>query len=322
MNLPMTIHLAWTDAKIGFVFSQRGVVMEAASAFFLPRLIGHSKALYLATTGSVLAASSPHFGHLFHELLPKPSSVLPRALTLASQIARQTSTVSTYLMRMMMYHGPNSAEGAHLLDSELMWELYAKEDKKEGIEAWMEKREPEMKSDMRSGMPGNVPWWEELRVIPHRGVRHEKMKATRESRSNECHVQKSRGEGSLTSGQCEYDFATHVSKAWSIIRFAINFRLQSTIQISVLFRLVQGWPKGQPYNYSKGSFLKALAAAWIKDFTSLVMKNSLQPLFPEPVFHIKRSFTSNSPSANILTTNDWQSHPLSRSQHVTSRTAQ
>ncbi|CZT00996.1 related to enoyl-CoA hydratase/carnithine racemase [Rhynchosporium graminicola] len=176
MTLPMTIRLAWTDAKIGFVFSQRGVVMEAASSFFLPRLIGHSKVLYLATTGSVLATSSPHFGHLFHELLPKPSSVLPRALTLASQIARQTSTVSTYLMRMMMYRGPNSAEGAHLLDSELMWELYAKEDKKEGIEAWMEKREPEMKSDMRSGMPGNVPWREELRVIPHRGVRHEKSK--------------------------------------------------------------------------------------------------------------------------------------------------
>ncbi|CZT43506.1 related to enoyl-CoA hydratase/carnithine racemase [Rhynchosporium secalis] len=150
MTLPMTIRLAWTDAKIGFVFSQRGVVMEAASAFFLPRLIGHSKALYLATTGSVLAASSPHFGHLFYGLLPKPSSVPPRALTLASQIARQTSTVSTYLMRMMMYRGPNSAEGANLLDSELMWELYAKEDKKEGIEAWMEKREPEMKSDMRA----------------------------------------------------------------------------------------------------------------------------------------------------------------------------
>jgi len=139
MTLPMVVRVAWQGAKIGFVFSQRGVVMEAASSFFLPRLIGHSRAIFLTTTGSTLPASSPHFGDLFHEILPSPQEVLPRALQLAEQIVEKTSTVSTYLMREMIWRGPGSAEGAHLLDSELMWELYDKEDKKEGFKAFLER---------------------------------------------------------------------------------------------------------------------------------------------------------------------------------------
>jgi len=176
MTLPMTIRLAWQGAKVGFVFSQRGVVMEAASSFFLPRLIGHSRALYLTTTGSIIPASSPHFGDLFHELLPSPQEALPRALELAEQIVKQTSTVSTYLMREMMWRNPGSAEGAHLLDSELMWELYDKEDKKEGVKAFLEKRSPVMKGDLKGGMPRNIPWWEGINTRPKSGERSAKSR--------------------------------------------------------------------------------------------------------------------------------------------------
>jgi enoyl-CoA hydratase/carnithine racemase len=98
----MTTRPAWPGAKIGFVFSQRGVLLEAASSFFLPRLIGNSCALYLTTAGSTLPASSPHFGDLFHELLPSLEDILLQALEFAKQIIKQTSTVSTYLMREMM----------------------------------------------------------------------------------------------------------------------------------------------------------------------------------------------------------------------------
>ena len=85
MTLPMSIRIAHSSSKIGFVFSQRGVVMEAASSFFLPRLIGHSNAIYLTTTGLTLPASDKHFGPLFHELLPSAEDVLPRALEIAEQ---------------------------------------------------------------------------------------------------------------------------------------------------------------------------------------------------------------------------------------------
>lgn len=168
MTLPMTIRIACATAKIGFVFSQRGVVMEAASSFYLPRLIGHSKALYLTTTGGVFPASSPHFGDLFAEILPTPDSVLPRALELADQIASTTSPISTYLMREMMYRGPGSPEGAHLLDSEIMVQLYDKEDKKEGMRAFLEKRNVAFKGDFKNGVPESVPWWQPVDIVPAR----------------------------------------------------------------------------------------------------------------------------------------------------------
>ncbi|KUJ06851.1 ClpP/crotonase [Mollisia scopiformis] len=176
MTLPMSIRVAWEGAKIGFVFSQRGVVMEAASSFFLPRLIGHSRAIYLTTTGSVIPAASPAFEDLFHAILPSPEEVLPYALTIAEQIAAQTSTVSTYLMREMIWRNPGSAEGAHLLDSEIMWELYGKEDKKEGVKAFLEKRSPKMTGDLKQGMPSNVPWWEPINTVPRSGIRSDKSK--------------------------------------------------------------------------------------------------------------------------------------------------
>ncbi|TVY84672.1 3-hydroxypropionyl-coenzyme A dehydratase [Lachnellula suecica] len=158
MILPMTIRVAYSNAKVGFVFSQRGLVMEAASSFFLPRLIGHSRALYLTTTGSVLPASSPHFGSLFQELLPSSEAVLPRAVALASQISAQTSGTSTYLMREMMWRGKDSAEETHLLDSELMWDLYGGKDKKEGIASFLEKRKAVF-GGVEEGVPDMVPWW-------------------------------------------------------------------------------------------------------------------------------------------------------------------
>lgn len=99
--------------------------MESSSSFFLPRLIGFSRASYLLTTGDVYPPNSPHFGHLFQETLPDASKVLPRALQLASNIAENVSPMASYLNRALMWHNPGSAEATHLVDSAVLYHMFS-----------------------------------------------------------------------------------------------------------------------------------------------------------------------------------------------------
>jgi enoyl-CoA hydratase/carnithine racemase len=124
MTLPMNIRIAYRDAKIGFVFARRGLVMEACSSYFLPRLVGHSRAMQAITTGSVYPAKDKVFDGLFSELLDRPEDVLPRALQVAEDVVKNTSVVSTYLMKEMMYRDAGTPEGQHLLDSRVIYELF------------------------------------------------------------------------------------------------------------------------------------------------------------------------------------------------------
>lgn len=159
MTLPMNIRVVSEKAKIGFVFARRGIVMEAASSYFLPRLIGLSKAMHLTTTGSVYPATDPLFRELFSEVLP-PERVLPRALEIADDVARNTSAVSTHLMKDLMWRSPGTAEGTHLLDSKILLELFDGKDKKEGVDSFLEKRAPDFKGNMVDNAPSVWPWWE------------------------------------------------------------------------------------------------------------------------------------------------------------------
>jgi enoyl-CoA hydratase/carnithine racemase len=124
MTLPMTIRIAPKQAKIGFVFARRGLVMEAMSSFFLPRLIGMSRALHLVSTGATYQADHKLLDGLFSEVLDSPEKVLPRAIEIAEEISQNCSTVSVALMKEMMYRNPGTAEGTHILDSKIMWELF------------------------------------------------------------------------------------------------------------------------------------------------------------------------------------------------------
>jgi enoyl-CoA hydratase/carnithine racemase len=99
--------------------------MEACSSFFLPRLVGFSRAMYLVSTGAVYPPNSKHFGDLFAETLPDPSQVLPRALELAADIAQNVSPLASHLNRSLMWRGADSAEGAHLLDSSVIYHMFA-----------------------------------------------------------------------------------------------------------------------------------------------------------------------------------------------------
>ncbi|QIW96994.1 hypothetical protein AMS68_002512 [Peltaster fructicola] len=160
MTLPMTIRIAYEGAKIGFVFARRAIIMEACSSFFLPRLIGMSRALHLVTTGATYPANHPLLSSLFSETLPKPEDVLPRALQIAEEIVNNTSAVSTFLMRDMMYRDTGSAEAQHLLDSRLIYEMFSTKDNKEGVQAFLEKRPVKFEGTMQNDSPKAWPWYQ------------------------------------------------------------------------------------------------------------------------------------------------------------------
>ncbi|PQE22095.1 enoyl- hydratase isomerase protein [Rutstroemia sp. NJR-2017a BVV2] len=165
VTLPTSIRLVSSTAKIGFVFSRRGIIMEACSSYFLPRLIGLSRAIHLTTTGSTYPSTSPLLSNLFSEILP-PEQVLPRALEIASDIAQNTSLVSTKVMRDLMWRGPATVEETHLLDSRVLLELFGGEDKKEGVASFLEKRDPEFKANMLENAPSAWPWWKQVDTKP------------------------------------------------------------------------------------------------------------------------------------------------------------
>lgn len=165
MTLPMTIRIAPASAKIGFVFARRGLVMEAASSYFLPKLIGLSNAMHLITTGSVYPASHKLLSGLFSETTQTAEEVLPRALELATEFVENCSGVSWALMRDMMWRNPGTAEEAHLLDSRIIYELFSTPDNKEGVKSFLEKRKVEFKGTMERDAPMAYPWWSPVNIV-------------------------------------------------------------------------------------------------------------------------------------------------------------
>jgi enoyl-CoA hydratase/carnithine racemase len=125
MTLPMNIRVAYNGAKIGFVFARRGLVMEACSSYFLPRLVGFSRAMHAVTTGATYRADDKIWDGLFADTCDRPEDVLPRALQIAEDVVKNTSVVSTFMMKEMMYRDTGSAEGTHLLDSRILYELFS-----------------------------------------------------------------------------------------------------------------------------------------------------------------------------------------------------
>ena len=116
--------------------------------------------MHLITTGSVYPASHPLLTNLFSEVLPTPEATVARAL----EPAKNTSTVSTKLMRDLMYREANSAEGAHLLDSRVIFGLFESKDNNEGVKSFFEKRPPNFQGKMPDDAPNACPWWERVNV--------------------------------------------------------------------------------------------------------------------------------------------------------------
>ncbi|MEM7422155.1 MAG: crotonase/enoyl-CoA hydratase family protein [Pseudomonadota bacterium] len=161
MQLPMDIRLASTDARFGFVFSRRGVVPEAASSWFLPRIVGISQALEWAYSGRVFPATEALSGGLVREVLA-PEDLMPRAREIAREIAQNTAPVSVTMIRQMMWRmlGADHPMEAHRIDSRAMTALGSMPDAKEGVASFLEKRAPVFQGTVSGDLPDFFPWWQ------------------------------------------------------------------------------------------------------------------------------------------------------------------
>ena len=160
LTLAMDVRLASSAAKLGFVFARRGVVPEACSTWFLPRLVGIAQAAEWAYTGRVFSAEEARAGGLVSRVVA-PEALLGTARELAREIADNTSAVSVALIRQMLWRmlGADHPMEAHRLDSLGMWHTGRSADAREGVTSFLEKRPPHFTGRPSKDMPPFYPWW-------------------------------------------------------------------------------------------------------------------------------------------------------------------
>ena len=160
MTLPMDIRLAADGARIGFVFARRGIVPEACSSWFLPRLVGISRAMEWVATGRVFSAQEAHEGGLIRSLHAQ-DELLGAARALAAEIAENTAPVSVALARRMMWRmlGAEHPMLAHRADSRGMLYRGQSADAAEGITSFLEKRPAQFPDRVSDGLPDIMPGW-------------------------------------------------------------------------------------------------------------------------------------------------------------------
>jgi enoyl-CoA hydratase/carnithine racemase len=156
----MDIRLASTKAKIGFVFAKRGIVPEACSSWFLPRLVGISQAAEWVYTGRLLTADEALTGGLVRSV-HEPDELLPAAIAIAREIADNTAPVSVALSRQMMWRmlGADHPMEAHRVDSRGIQSRGKTADAKEGVESFLEKRPARFPDKVSDGLPEIFPGW-------------------------------------------------------------------------------------------------------------------------------------------------------------------
>ena len=162
MLLPMDTRICSDQARFGFVFAKRGIVPEAASSWFLPRLIGINKALELCYTGKVISAEEAKEIRLVSEILNQ-DKLIDRALEIAKEFTAESSQISIALTRQMMWRmlGADDPMEAHKIDSRAVFELGQSGEAIEGVNSFLEKRPPSFPGKVSKDMPSFFPWWDE-----------------------------------------------------------------------------------------------------------------------------------------------------------------
>ena len=161
MTLPMDVRIAADDARFGFVFAPRGIVAEACSSYFLPRVVGISQALQWCYSGRIFSAEEALDGRLVQSLHPK-DSLLATARAIVREIADNSSALSVTMTRHMLWRmlGADHPIEAHKIESRAIYHLGRGPDAREGVESFLEKRPAEFPGRVSSDMPEFFPWWE------------------------------------------------------------------------------------------------------------------------------------------------------------------
>jgi len=162
MTLPMDVRIAARGARMGFVFARRGIVPEACSSWFLPRLVGISRAMEWVATGRVFPAEEALAGGLITHLVA-PEALLDTARGLAREIADNTSAVAVALARQLLWRmlGADHPLEAHRVDSKCIRWAGQQADAREGVTAFLEKRPARFTLRPSRDMPPFYPWWPE-----------------------------------------------------------------------------------------------------------------------------------------------------------------
>jgi len=162
MTLPMDIRLASTASKFGFVFAKRGIIPEAASSWFLPRIVGISQATEWCFTGRMISADEAKEGRLVRSV-HAPEDLLPAARAIAREIAENTAPVSVALSRQMLWRmlGADHPMQAHRVDSRAINSRGASDDAREGVMSFLEKRPADFPVKVSDGLPEVFPDWQD-----------------------------------------------------------------------------------------------------------------------------------------------------------------
>jgi len=162
MTLAMDIRLAADVARFGFVFARRGIVPEACSSWFLPRVVGIGQALDWTLSGRIFPAEEALAARLVRSVYPK-DALLPAAREIAREIADNTSAISVTLIRHMMWRmlGADHPMEAHKIDSRGVYFTGRSKDAREGVESFLEKRPARFPGRVSKDMPEFFPWWEQ-----------------------------------------------------------------------------------------------------------------------------------------------------------------
>jgi enoyl-CoA hydratase/carnithine racemase len=158
MTLPMDVRLAADGAKIGFVFTRRGIVPEACSSWFLPRIVGVSLAMEWVATGRVFSAAEAHAGGLVRSVHPQ-DELLGAAHAIAREISDNAAPVSVALARRLLWTmlGAGHPMDAHRADSRAMFARGQSDDAREGVTSFLEKRDPQFTDKVSDGLPDVFP---------------------------------------------------------------------------------------------------------------------------------------------------------------------